>query len=328
MSQLRQEPVTAGDTEPALPVEPPQFRAVTAEVVKVVRLSPSFVRITLGGPGLAGFGSAGADQRIKLLFAPPGTDEVESVDGDDWYLRWRALPDDRRPLRRTYTVRAHRPDQQQIDVDFVLHGGADEPSGPASAWAARARPGDRLGVIGPDRPGTGRWWGVEWAPPATAKQALIAGDETALPAISAILEALRPGLRARVLVELPGPGDVPTWDVPAAADVRWLVRQGPTGVSERGELLEAAVREALPVMIASPTAEAAQEEATEPDPEALLWETPEGPSDQLSTGEPYVWLAGEAEVMRRLRRLARIELGLARTSVACMGYWRRGHAET
>lgn len=320
---------------PVAVVEPPRYRPVPAEVVRVTRLSPTFVRVTFGGPGLAGFGYAGADQRIKLLFAPPGgSEEVEIPAADDWYLRWRELPEDRRPVRRTYTVRASRPALHEVDVDFVLHGHGDAAgaSGPASRWASRARPGETIGLLGPDRPGTGRLWGVEWCPPPTAREALLAGDEAALPAICAVLEELRPGLRTTVCVELPEAGDVPDLSPPAGVDLRWLVRRTPAGEVARGELLEAAVRELLPGMGTGGAAQFGRAAAPsgqldpEPDPEALLWDIPE--PDGTDAGSPYVWMAGEAAVMTRLRRFARRELGLPRSAVACMGYWRHGSAES
>lgn len=318
---------------PAAVVEPPQYRPVMAEVVRVARLSPNFVRVTFGGPGLSGFGYAGADQRIKLLFAPSGSaGEIEIPHGDDWYLRWRELPDERRPVRRTYTVRAHRPAQQEVDIDFVLHGhdggSGLEATGPASSWASRARPGDRIGLLGPDRPGTGRLWGVEWCPPPTAREALVAGDEAALPAICAILGELPAGLRTTVCVELPEAADVPELPSPPGAEIRWLIRRGDGGEAARGRLLEAAVREVLPGMVSQQETglETPGPEISELDPEALLWDIPE--SDGTATGLPYVWMAGEADVMKRLRRLARSELGLPRSAVACMGYWRQGSAES
>lgn len=324
---------TVQDADPAAVVGPPQYRPVTVEVVRVTRLSPHFVRVTFGGPGLAGFGYAGADQRIKLLFAPPGlAGHIEIPDGDDWYLRWRELPAERRPVRRTYTVRAHRPGEQQIDVDFVLHGqdggSGTDATGPASSWAFRARAGDTLGLLGPDRPGTGRLWGVEWCPPPTARDALIAGDESALPAICAILGELRPGLRTTVCVELPEAADVPELSPPPGAEIRWLIRCGDAGEAARGRLLEAAVREVLPGMLSQQGAgpEMPDAEVSELDSEALLWDIPE--PDGTTSGLPYVWMAGEADVMTRLRRFARQELGLPRSAVACMGYWRQGSAES
>src|SRR3712207_8466760 len=122
------------------------FRAFDVRVRRVVRLSPSFVRVTFTGDTLGRFADNGFDQRIKLFFPLPGRGPVRLPDTDDWYEQWRALPDDDRPSIRTYTVRAVRRAVREIDVDMVLHGDG----GPASRWVAEARPGSELVVLGPD----------------------------------------------------------------------------------------------------------------------------------------------------------------------------------
>jgi NADPH-dependent ferric siderophore reductase len=288
-----------------------------ARVVATRRLGPHFVRITFGGPELRGFGAAGDDQRIKLLLPRPGRDLSDVPEGPDWRARWRALPDAVRPVMRTYTVRAFRPADAELDVDVVMHGLDGGPSGPMSSWAACARVGDELALVGPDRPGTGSAWGVAWAPPRTAARVLLAGDETAVPALGAILETLSTGLTGVVVAEVPERGDVPSWSVPDGVAVRWLVR-GDTG-APRGVLLEQAVGAALTRLgggAGGPVPLPEDDRSVE-----LLWDVPEpGASD----GDLYVWMAGEAGVLRRCRRLARHDHGLPRSAVACMGYWREG----
>jgi NADPH-dependent ferric siderophore reductase len=272
------------------PVEAPGWRFFETVVTGVRRLGPSTVRLTLGGPELAGFGVAGDDQRIKFVIPQPGGDVGDLVShGGDWYPHYCAMADEVRPFVRTYTVRAARVDRAEIDVDVVLHGVDEGHAGPAAAWAAGAAPGDRLVVLGPDRPGTGRMWGVEWAPPATAHTLLLAADETAVPAVGAILEGLA---------------------------VRWLPRSGRV----RGELLVPAVHAALcDLGIASP--ERSGEVIEDVDLEAgLLWEVP----DPDATAGCYAWLAGEAGVVKQLRRHLVTDLGVPRNEVAFMGYWRVG----
>ena len=113
----------------------PAFRPFAVRVLRVVRLGRSFLRVTFTGDDLDEFASQGADQRIKVLF-PLASSALEHCPlGDDWYAAWRALPDAHRNPMRSYTVRAARPLEREVDVDFVLHG----PTGPASAWAERAR---------------------------------------------------------------------------------------------------------------------------------------------------------------------------------------------
>src|SRR3954471_3163014 len=104
---------TATTERPSVPAaEPvaPEYRFFTATVARVQRLSPSFLRLTLAGPELTGFGVGGADQRIKLVLSredAPGGDLP--TDGPGRLTEYCALPDDRRPHLRPYTVRAARP---------------------------------------------------------------------------------------------------------------------------------------------------------------------------------------------------------------------------
>src|SRR3712207_4450326 len=140
----------------------PAWQFFDASVAVVRRLGPSFVRLTLTGPELAGFGAAGCDQRFKLVLARDGTGLDRLRDrGQDWYPEYCAMPERQRPVIRTYTVRAARPERAELDVDVVLHGVEDGHAGPAARWAAAAVPGDRITLLGPDRPGSGRMWGVE-----------------------------------------------------------------------------------------------------------------------------------------------------------------------
>src|SRR5215218_3457408 len=131
----------------------PAYRPVAAQVARVRRLSPSFLRVTFTGSDFDELAPAGLDQRIKLLFPTPGRGLQGCPAGDDWYAEWRALPDALRNPLRTYTVRAARPEARELDVDFVLHGA----TGPASAWAERAASGDEVvwsapTPASPDRP--------------------------------------------------------------------------------------------------------------------------------------------------------------------------------
>src|SRR3712207_604915 len=176
------------------PVRPrPSYRPYRVSVRRIERLSPSFSRVTFTGPDLVGFGTAGHDQRVKILLPLPGVgfdhlgvDDPDVIENGDWYLRWRDLPDHLRNPLRTYTVRAVRPEFAEVDIDFAAHGDI----GPASAWVRRAAEGDQLVLVGPDAEGEDPRAGIEWAP-GSATSLLLAGDETAVPAISAILESDR-----------------------------------------------------------------------------------------------------------------------------------------
>ncbi len=99
-------------------------------------LSPSLDRMVFTGADVARMKTEGPDQRIKVFFPLPGQDVPQVPSGEDWYPRYRALPDDQRPPMRTYTIRHLRAEQGEVDVDFVLHG----ETGPASRWATAGHP--------------------------------------------------------------------------------------------------------------------------------------------------------------------------------------------
>ncbi|HEU5038782.1 MAG TPA: siderophore-interacting protein [Nocardioides sp.] len=268
-------------------------------VLRAERLSPSFVRVELGGPCLADFGVDGPryDQRIKLVL--PGG-----------------------PMR-TYTVRDVRgggPDTRLV-VDFVVHGDDHGAVGPACAWARRAAVGDRLVVMAPRRGEA--FGGIEFEP-GTARRLLLVGDESALPAIAAILEQLPWDAAGVVFVEVPQAADVQKVPHPEGIDVVWLPRDG----EPHGALLRGAV---LGHLGAVPDPAGEEEVAVDPD----LWETPTYSSSGEDVGshaapvrpgldDLYAWIAGESAVVTGLRRVLVKELAMDRRQVAFMGYWRRG----
>src|SRR3954471_20116057 len=179
------------------------FRFFSLQVVRTRRLGPSLVRVTFAGDDLNAFRSDGRDQSLSLFLPHPGQPEpvVPLELGDGWWQAWRELPDDVRAVMRSYTLRALRRDPDEIDIDFVLH----TPAGPASAWAARAAAGDRILLLGPAIADNRA---IRFRPPADTDLVLLWGDETALPAVSAILEALPAGQRARVWLEVHDAGDI------------------------------------------------------------------------------------------------------------------------
>ncbi|MGO7983710.1 siderophore-interacting protein, partial [Rhizobium johnstonii] len=89
---------------------------------RVETLAPNFVRVTFGGEELAAFGTAGLDQRIKIVLPLPDSGFAHFPRTLEWYRDWRDLPEEHRNPFRTYTVRAVRPAEREVDVDFVLHG--------------------------------------------------------------------------------------------------------------------------------------------------------------------------------------------------------------
>ncbi|MEU8689048.1 siderophore-interacting protein [Streptomyces sp. NPDC048665] len=193
----------------------------TAQVVRTERLTPHMQRVVLGGEGLADFAAdTCTDHYVKLLFGPAGVTYPEPFDLER--IR-EEFPREQWPVTRTYTVRAFDPELRELTLDFVVHG--DE--GLAGPWAARVRPGETVRFMGP---------GGAYAPDPEADWHLLAGDESALPAIARALESLPAGSRAHVFVEVSGPEEEQKIDSDAA--VVWVHRGG----RPVGEALVAAVR--------------------------------------------------------------------------------------
>ncbi|SCL32463.1 NADPH-dependent ferric siderophore reductase, contains FAD-binding and SIP domains [Micromonospora nigra] len=297
-----------------LPIAP--WRLFTVEVRAVRRLSPSFVRVTFTGPDLDRFADNGYDQRIKLALPLPGQRGVYLPEGPDWYARWRNLPEHRRNPIRTYTVRAVRPYLAEVDVDLVLHGDG----GPATRWARRVRPGDEIAILGPDAGYGGDHGGVEFRPPSTGCL-LLAGDETAVPAIGAICERLPLDARGRVLLEVPETADAQPLLAPPGVEVTWLSR----GTGDHGSQLVAAVATVAGELLADVAIPPVTAPVTDVDVDVdseILWEVP----DEVPPSPLYAWLAGEAGMIRTLRRHLVAERGVDRRAVAFMGYWRLGRS--
>ncbi len=298
-----------------------EFRSFAVTVRRVERISANFVRVTFGGEELSRFHFAGLDLRIKLVLP------TENVGIDDfprdghWYQSWRALPDHRRNPLRTYTIRSSRPAALEFDVDFVAHGDA----GPATTWVNRASPGDRMIVIGPDAEthasGAGPIAGVEFRPGA-AGRILLAGDETAAPAICSILEDLPEGVRGQAFIEVQSADDIQPVSCAADVSITWLPRDRHPDAAH-GEALDRAVRawvsEMVPAPVGPPGAEAPPVlESANGNP----WDVPVSDDHR----DLYAWIAGESSCITALRRFLVRETGLDRRDVAFMGYWRRGRA--
>ncbi|ADI12067.1 hypothetical protein SBI_08949 [Streptomyces bingchenggensis BCW-1] len=267
------------------------------QVTDVQRITPRMARVTFGGDDLADFVCDAPDQQVKLYFPRPGQSAPRlpepGGDGDvmRWYQAYQAIPEDERPWMRSYTIRAHHPRRRALDIDFVLHGDGDGDGdgdwdgdgdgdvGPATRWARTARPGDTLGMFGPSaafaRP----------VPLGAADWTLLAGDESALPAIGTLIEALPEGARAVAYIEVADAADEQRFTTAGEVEVHWLHRGGrPAG---SGGLLLDAVRSAA-----------------------------------FPSGSVFAWLAGEAGAVRSLRRHLLDERGIDRRSVDFTGYWR------
>ncbi|MFK0155174.1 siderophore-interacting protein [Streptomyces sp. NPDC090493] len=201
------------------------FRFFSLQVARTRRLGPSLVRVTFAGADLAHFHSHGRDQSLSLFLPAEGRTEpaVPIELGDNWWQGWRELPDDVRAVMRSYTLRGLRRDPDEIDIDFVLHGiepGAATPAGPASRWAARAGAGDRVVLLGP---AVADNRAIRFRPPEDTDLVLVWGDETAVPAATAVLESLPADTRVRAWLEVPCAGDVQDVATEADAEITWLV---------------------------------------------------------------------------------------------------------
>lgn len=298
--------------------ERPAYRPYRAEVSAIRPLSPHFTRVSFGCDDFVTFGVERRDQRIKLVF-PLADGSFGPLDSGDWYGTWRALPEHRRNPFRTYTVREIDQTARRLDVDFVVH----VDGGPAARWLSAAAPGDELVVIGPDARSPHSGVGIDWRP-GTATELLLAGDETAVPAIASILETLPAGRRACAFIEVPSGADELPLRLPEGACVRWLPRNG----GEHGSALIPAVTawlQAHPETVTAASAARCQPLAEVDVDRELLWESPV--EDRVEGSGFYAWIAGESAVVKTLRRLLVREYGIDRGRVAFMGYWRQGRAE-
>ena len=246
--------------------EPPRFRRLA--VRRVQRLSPRLGRITLAGSELEGLTVEHPAASVRLLLPSTGTQDlvVPTWNGNE-FLR----PDGRRPTIRTFTPRRVDLEAQELDLEIVIHG-----DGAASEWAGRAEPGDPAAISGP-----GRGYSIDGEAPAF----FLAGDETAIPAISQLLETLPADKRVRAHIEVARPDARLVLPDHPRATVEWFdLRAG----ASPGDALVAAVR-----------------------------------GVDLAVGT-QVWVAGEAAAVQRIRRHLFEDVGLPRAQVSARGYWKAG----
>ena len=166
------------------PARPPRV----VEVQETEILSPGLIRIVFAGEGLHGF-SAGefTDEYVKLQFPPPGASYGPPFDPAE--VR-STLPREQWSRTRSYTVRDWDPETNRLTVDFVVHGD----DGVAGPWARATRPGDLLQLTGP---------GGAYRPDPTAGAHLLAGDESALPAIAVALEHMPEEAEVAAVLQVP-----------------------------------------------------------------------------------------------------------------------------
>jgi NADPH-dependent ferric siderophore reductase len=218
-------------------------------VVGAQDITPRMRRVQLSGPELAEFDPRPGQEIILLL--PQHLDE---------------------PIRRHYTIRRFDPAQKLLDVDFVMHGDS-----PAVRWAASAKKGDPLAVMGP----RGR---ITIVPDADWH--LFSGDDTALPAIFAMVQALPAKAKAYVFLEVGDDGDRQELVSDADVTLEWLDRRN-TRSDESTLLIDRVAAFALP------------------------------------PGRGHAYLLGETRKVRAERQEL-IARGIDRERISAEGYWRPG----
>lgn len=296
----------------------PTSRFFRARVTAISDITPSFRRFTFGGEDLADYGDPGLDQRIKIVFPSAAISIDEMPTGEDWWTQWREMDEDRRPPFRTYTTRYVRGHVGEVDVDMVAH----DVVGPASAWIAGARVGDEVLIYAPTTAHTGISYGIDFVPPARVDDILLAGDETAAPAIAVILEQLPRDARGVVVLEVPDPRDADYLPAHPGFEYRVSARSD----AARHAHLVGSVEDAAGTLVPAGRGAAVEEIDIDHD---ILWEVPRTAKGgaALKRAPLYAWLAGEAGAIKTLRRHLVADHGVDRRAVAFMGYWRLGKSE-
>ncbi|HEU4362014.1 MAG TPA: siderophore-interacting protein [Mycobacterium sp.] len=256
----------------------------TFEVVRTEAIAPQMTRVVLGGNGFDTFTpSEFTDSYVKIIFAA-GVDAAElpqplTLDSFD------ALPAGRRPAIRTLTARRADPAARELSIDVTVHGD----HGVAGPWAAGALPGQPVYLMGP---------GGAYAPNPVADWHLLAGDESALPAIAAALEALPADATGKAFIEVADPDHEIALTAPQGVQLNWIYRGG------RADLVaEDRAGDNAPLVEAVTTAS---------------W----------LPGQVQVFIHGEAQaVMHNLRPYIRRERRVASAWASISGYWRRGRTE-
>jgi len=249
---------------------------ITLEVRRRESLTPGFASVTFGGPALRDLVVAGGDQAVRLFFPREGQAALRmpTASSEAWMAQVLLMPKSVRPQVRNMTIRRVRPADEEVDIEFALHGDS-----PMSSWVRRVRPGDLAGIFD---------MGTTYRPPDDVRSRLLVGDETALPAILAILDQAPPSLTAEVHLEVPTAADVRDVPVPPGVRVHWYSRDDVPGQRPGSVVLEAVRRAVLP------------------------------------PGRVYAWVAGESRLATSVRRHLVNDRGVPKADISFAGYWRHG----
>jgi NADPH-dependent ferric siderophore reductase len=182
-----------------------ELRFRIAHVVSNERIMPRMARITLHDPDFSRFRSDAYDDHVKLFFPRPGEKLELPIAGPNG-LDFPGA----RPEGRDYTPRSFDMAKGEVTIDFVLHG-----DGPAASWASTAKSGDTVGVGGPRASFVVRG-DYDWY--------LLAGDETALPAIGRRIEELPRGTNILAFIEVADDTERQIFHTAANLEQRWIFR--------------------------------------------------------------------------------------------------------
>ncbi|MGH3532698.1 MAG: siderophore-interacting protein [Mycobacterium sp.] len=257
----------------------------TFEVVGSEELTSHMVRVVLGGSGFDTFRpSEFTDSYVKLVLVADDVD-MAGLEHPLTLDSFADLPAERQPAIRTMTVLRADAAAREIAIDVVVHG----EHGAAGLWAVAAEPGWPVYLMGPSG---------AYTPDPAADWHLLAGDETALPAISVALEALPANAIGHAFIEIAGPENEIPLTAPEGIGVNWIYRGG------RADLVgEDQAGDHAPLIEAVKTA-------------------------QWLPGQVHVFVHGEAQaVMHNLRPYIRKDREVDAKWASISGYWRRGRTE-
>ncbi len=228
-------------------------------VLQKYRLTPNMLRIILGGDDLQDFPEGQESGYVKLLF-PSG---------------------EAKPVMRSYTIRTFDAERLELTLDFAMHNDAvHEDQGPASNWAVNVEIGSKVAIDGP---------GAKKLVDMSAEWFFIAGDMTAIPAISANLEQLPANAKGYAVLEVLTEEDKQDLSVPEGLNIHWVVNSHP---DQPNTVLLDKVK-------------------------SLPW----------LDGVVNVWVASEFDAMRHLRHYFKKEKGVERGQIYASSYWKMGETD-
>ena len=224
------------------------------KVASIEQLSKNMKRITVTGESLMTFPD-GFDGGYVKVMVPESLDDT---------------------VARSFTVRGFDTKNFNLTLDMVAHGD----HGPAARWASNVSIGDLVNIQGP---------GACKRLNHDADWFLLAGDMTALPAISVNLELLPKDAKGYAVLEVISEEDRIELNAPDGVEVIWVINPNPTALNS--ELSDTFTE--LPWM----------------------------------QGQVSAWVAGEFNTSRVLRRYIRHERKVERdfTYISC--YWKIGETD-